>query len=644
MQTARQDERRFTVMLPADTLPNKDFVLRYSVASGAVQPVAWVSAEAGVETMLLTLLPPRLTDDIAPEPREFIFVVDRSGSMNGGPLEQAKNALRACLRAMNPTDSFTIQAFDDKIEWFDPRPQSVTQETVNRADKWLDTIHSRGGTEIVPAITAALSISADAARQRYVVFLTDGAVSAEEQAQANVKKLRGTARLFTFGIGSSVNRALLAKMAEVGRGIAEFLQLHEDIETAITRFQDRVSYPVLQDLVLEWQNAETWDVYPATLPDLYVGQALELVARLKRKDASADVTLHVTGKRRGQPVTVNAAIPITTYTDPALTRVWARARVDALMDQPHSDSTRQQIISLAIDHRLVTPFTAFVAVDSETVQNADGSPRKVAVSVPLPEGVDFDTKVRGVFGFAASTPLSSIVLGGRSMPVAPAPAGMPRAKSPLPDIDVPSFLRRVVSSVRPDAKKRADTNQLSKMMPPPADEEMMLEEAADTPLLTSIPEIIKWLARTQNLSGSWGGGADEAEQTAAALLAFVRAGHTTRAGNYRAQVRKAADWLKAATLTGFAAALRWRALHELDTAQNTTAYAFPAPQPNSDAERAALDDSAAITLPAQVTTLDGLRITAIRAGAATPEDALLNDHAQQALIQTWLAVGKPNTA
>jgi Ca-activated chloride channel family protein len=639
IQVTTQDERRFTVTLPEGTLPNKDFVLRYAVAKAAVQPVLWSSADAdGIETLLLTLIPPRLSSDLKPEPREFIYVIDRSGSMNGEPLVQAKNALRACLRAMNLGDTFTIQAFDDQIEWFDQKPQPVTQEKVTHAERWLDTIDSRGGTEIVGAITAALALPSSPERQRYVVFLTDGAVSAEEQAQNDIRKQRGNARIFTFGIGSSVNRALLAKMAEYGRGVAEFLQLGEDIETAITRFQDRVSYPVLQDLALTWQNAETWDVYPALLPDLYVGQALELVGRLKRKERNAPTNLTITGKRRGETVTLHVPIPATTTSDPMLTQVWARARVDALLDQPRTDANRQQIISLALDHHLLTPYTAFVAVDSEQVQASGETPRKITVSVPLPQGVTMTGHM--VSGYPPQAmPASAARAGGgggllgritapmRAMFSAPAPAPKPpaprSAKKAAPPLEEASELADHLREIDLDATTPAES-------------------------FASIGERIKWLARTQNLSGSWGSGANEGEFTAAALLAFVRAGHTTRAGNYRVQVRKAAEWLKVATLSGFATFVRWRALRELDAAQGTAEYATddvrPA-APTSDIEQAAFGNPVS-TLPTSVDSLDTLRLVALVAGevgeAAGDIALLLLDIDMTELIQAWFAVGKPN--
>ena len=239
-------EDTFTAKLKS--IPNKDFRLSWQVSTDELRTASWGSHSEDADTYLITLLPPRLRDDFEVAPREFIFVLDRSGSMRGhrgkGPIDQAVNALRACIRALDTSDTFTIQAFDNKIEWFAERPQAVTQANVDAADKWLDGIDARGGTEIVGAIQSALAIADDKSRTRYVVFLTDGAVSAEDRALQQVTQKRRGARIFTFGIGSSVNRALLVKMAELGRGASEFLTIDEDIEGALIRFQDRVSYPV----------------------------------------------------------------------------------------------------------------------------------------------------------------------------------------------------------------------------------------------------------------------------------------------------------------------------------------------------------------------------------------------------------------
>jgi Ca-activated chloride channel family protein len=171
--------------------------------------------------VLVTALPPRLDAAAEPAPREFVFVLDRSGSMSGGPLDQARNALRACLRALGPQDAFAILAFDDKLEWFQREACAITQARVEEADRWLGRINARGGTDILGALDAALQFARDRERRRYVVFLTDGAVSAEDEALR--PSSANTAAPVHPRTGPSVNRALLARVAGLG-GTAEFLQ------------------------------------------------------------------------------------------------------------------------------------------------------------------------------------------------------------------------------------------------------------------------------------------------------------------------------------------------------------------------------------------------------------------------------------
>jgi Ca-activated chloride channel family protein len=628
---SRQDERRFSLSLPGTNIANKDFVLRYAVAAEAIRAATWGSADGDVDTVLISVLPPRLEGHIEPDPREFIFVIDRSGSMMGAPIAQAQNALRACLRSLGTKDTFAIQAFDDKIEWFDPEAQPVTQDNVDSADRWIDRVTARGGTEILKAIDAALALPVDRERQRYVVFLTDGAVSADDKAIAKIGKQRGEARIFTFGIGPSVNRSLLAKIAELGRGTAQFLGVNEDIETAITRFQDRVSYPALQDIELRWQNAEAWDTYPATLPDLYIGQPLEIVTRLKRKGT---VTLNLQGKRKGHMVSLSLPVPPAAASDPALRRLWARARIEALGQQSTDrEKAREQIISLALEHRLITAFTAFVAVDSEAT--AGGEAHKVRVSVPLPEGLQYE----GFFGAGA-------------MPAAPTGAAFFAAPKMAKSAGL-GFLRRV-SGARDEAQRLsnlAGPEMPKSASPAPLDAapRAVMESAAPPvpkmPALTSIDDRIKWLARTQHVSGSWGGGATEIEMTAAALLAFVRAGHTTRTGNYRRQVRKAADWLIEALeeAGGFDAFVAMRALVDLGKAEGGAKYVPESfhsrtPAPRNDAEWAALRGSVT-DLPESIKTLNDLRIVAMIQGEASAPAELVNGP-QPELVQAWLSVGR----
>ena len=622
VEITRMDERRFGVRLLGDVIPNKDFVLRYRVADTAVRAAACASISEGGATVLITALPPRLTDDSEPSPREFIFVIDRSGSMSGEPLLQARNALRSCLRSMGPQDTFNIQAFDDRIEWFSQSANPVVQAAVERADKWLERIEARGGTDILGAIDSVLMIDSDPERQRYMVFLTDGAVSADDEALRRVQRQLGRARLFTFGVGPSVNRSLLMRMAELGHGTAEFLQLNEDIEEAIIRFQDRVAYPVLQDITLNWEGVTAWDVYPACVPDLYIGQPLELVARI-RATGQGNGRLTISGRSGNLPITLEVELPPSTTAEPIITRAWARARVDALLDGLRDEpgqmgALRSEIIGLAIAHRLLTPFTAFVAVDSEVTEKRSDKQTRVSVAVPLPEGLMMegflDVLVRDCGASLAAAPMSAPRVSGR-------PESVPA-----------NLLRRAGSFIRAMASPDAAQMDASEMMD--MSEHRIAESAPFSEMVSgrqqTIDELLRWLARSQNVSGSWGAGETEVEQTAAAILAFVRAGHTHRGGHYRRQLARATKWLLAATAQGVAEYARAQALAELAAATGDSKIAGAAQSVQTG------PPATSITVSEPLSTLDELRAAALARQVKEVAPILLSG-SQADLARVWMA-------
>jgi Ca-activated chloride channel family protein len=616
------DERRFSVRLAGHTIPNKDFVLRYKVAEAELSAAAWSSASEGGAAVLITALPPRLTEEFEPSPREFVFVIDRSGSMTGGPILQARNALRACLRSLGEQDSFNILGFDHQIEWMSESACGVTQPEIERADRWLEKIDARGGTEILEAIDAALKLSADRERQRYIVFLTDGAVSADEEAMRRVERGIGSARLFTFGIGPSVNRALLARMAELGRGTVEFLQLNEDIEEAIIRFQDRVAYPVLQDLTLEWEGVTSWDVYPARLPDLYIGQPLEIVARV-RPTGDGPSRLHIKGRRGSETVELSVDLPAAASADPVILRAWARARIDDLLDRLRNDlrrtaELRAEIIGLSIAYNLLTPFTAFVAVDSEESKTTDR--RRVSISTPLPEGLDME----GFFGgpdLIASSMLAQ-------------PPAAPMMLDAL--FDAGESMSASYDSSVPEMRE-APTGGLSKFIS--SAQKLLGRDRAEERLndfeIEMSQDPLRWLARTQNVSGSWGAGDDEVEMTAAAVLAFARAGHTHRAGHYRRQMAKAIKWLLKARAKRCAAQARAQALLEVAEASGDSGLLREA--------RSAQSGLPPFVAPSTstYTSLDDLRAAAVLREAGEVAPALLKS-AKGELARVWMILDRIN--
>jgi len=539
------DHHHFSAALSADTLPDHDFILRWKPKNTThTNFPAWVTSSGSKRTFSAVLVPSVDDADLAPVAREIIFVLDRSGSMSGEPIAQARNALRACLRALNPDDRFRILLFDDLVEWFSLEPSKPDEDTIQQADQYLASVQGRGGTEIIHAVQTALAIPPDPARQRFVVFFTDGAVHANDQVIRTMLKKLDDARLFTFGIGPSVNRALLRRMARMGRGVCEFLQLDEDIEEAILRFQDRISFPVLTHLEVSISGAQLKAIHPFPLPDLYLGQPLEITGQLSRLSATARLML----KARMGDRTVNMETELLSnpMLDDMLARNHAKACIDELIDQitlePASEKTaRKQIIELSIENRVLSPYTAFIAQDTANV--VDGkSTGKVVITQLLPQHLE-------PAGFAPPSP----------MPVAPRGALLKRmTTSPRPMslhgtvMDAFSTPRSMSSGHLGEATPIEHQDQ----------EKSELEEILSK---HSPKDYLRYLIRTQSPIGSW---MDDPRLTGLILLALVRHGHTTHKGLYRMQIRKLVGWLgqQVQQLHGAERQLAAQALSELGEA------------------------------------------------------------------------------
>jgi len=329
--------------------------------------------------------------DIAP--REMVFVVDTSSSMAGEPLAKAKDVVRRALGALAPDDTFQIIRFDDRAGALGPLPIANRPRNVDLALAWLDGLEAGGGTDMTTGITAALDFPHDPARLRIVAFLTDGYIGDEDDVLALVGKRLGASRLFSFGVGSAVNRYLLEEMARIGRGAVHVVRPGEDTRAATAKFHDRIARPLLTDVRIDWAGLDVVDQVPAAIPDLFMGQPLVVSARYGRP-GSATVTVHA--NKAGQPVTfpLPVSLPERDDTRPEIGSVWARARIAELSrallraggDQAEGDRLRELITTIALHHKLMSAYTSFVAVDTTRV-TAGGPAKSVAVPVEVPQGV-----------------------------------------------------------------------------------------------------------------------------------------------------------------------------------------------------------------------------------------------------------------
>ena len=377
---------------------NRDFLLRWRVGGERpeVAVLAWRdpgrSTDPGVFTLILQ--PPADPAEEDAAPRELVFVLDCSGSMMGIPLEAAKGVVRQALGSVRPQDTFQIIRFSDSASGLGSRPLPATRENLRRALTFLDSLHGEGGTEMISGIRAALGFPADPEHLRMVAFLTDGFIGNEREILGEVRRKIGSARLFSFGIGSSVNRYLLEGLAEEGRGEAAFLGPRETPDQMVQRFVERIASPLLTDVKVTWRDLEVMDAIPERVPDLFAGQPLILHGRYRRPGTGV---VEVEGISRGRRQIYRnvVSLPESAEDHEALGRLWARARIHQLERELHDGErpeTVESITSLGLRHHLMTAYTSLVAVDRET-SNWTGRSSGVSVPVEMPEDVSYE----GVF-------------------------------------------------------------------------------------------------------------------------------------------------------------------------------------------------------------------------------------------------------
>lgn len=392
---------------PGDTIPNKDFVLRYQMAGAA--PAFGVLGYRGDPdrpgSFVLVAQPPASAAPAQLAPREIVFVLDTSSSMRGAPLDKARQLIRAVLAGLRPDDTFQIVRFDDRASALGPAPIASKPRNIELTLAWLDTLEAAGATEMTTGIAAALAVPHDPARLRILAFVTDGYVGNEDEILQRVAEHAGEARLFAFGVGSAVNRYLLEEMAAAGRGTAQVVRPDEPTRAVVAAFERRIDAPVLTDLAIDWGGLAVADVTPRALPDLFAGQPLAVSGHYAR-GGSATVTIH--GKQAGRDVRfeVPVVLPERAADHPAIATVWARERIAELsrrLIRRPDPAVERQIIELSIAHRVLTGLTAFVAVDRSRVTRGPAA-RRVAVPVEIPDAVAEITpgEIGGAFGYGIS--------------------------------------------------------------------------------------------------------------------------------------------------------------------------------------------------------------------------------------------------
>jgi len=385
--------RAVVVLKQLNTIPNKDFILRYGVAGVQMTDAVLTHRDTRGGFFSLILQPPARVTAEDTTPKELVFVLDTSGSMTGFPIEKAKETMRLALAGLYPRDTFNLITFAGDTAILFPRPVPATAAHLQLAQEFLASRRGSGGTEMMKAIRAALDDNGDRDHIRIVCFMTDGYVGNDDQIIEEVRK-HSNARVFSFGIGSSVNRHLLDGMAKAGRGEVEYVSLQDDGSAAARRFHERVRNPLLTDITIDWHGLPVAEVYPTRIPDLFGAKPVVIHGRYTAP-GSGSITLRGTMSGRPFSRTIGLQLPATQAANEVLATLWARTRVAALSEAGGNEA---EITKLGLDYRLMTAYTSFVAVEETTVTR-NGKPVKVQVPVEMPEGVSHE----GALGVAAES-------------------------------------------------------------------------------------------------------------------------------------------------------------------------------------------------------------------------------------------------
>ncbi len=387
----RHNGSRATVRIaPDDRFPDKDFILHIDVRGQ--NPEATVlthRSENGDGYATLAIQPPALLSNDAIAPKDLFFVVDNSGSMHGAPLTAAKELVKTALYNMNPDDRFTIMRFSDSVSALSSTPLDNTFENIEAGVRFIDAMQGMGGTHMLSGVQRALEGKVEEGRIRVVFFLTDGYIGNDHEILAAVEtENHARARLFSLGVGSSVNRYLLSGMARLGRGEMQVMRYDEAPGPFVQRFYERVRNPVLTDIEIDWGDLPVHDTVPEIVPDLFDGQPLLVHARYAHEGQGTVTVRGRVGQRRFEQE-IPVQLPERKEA-PAIASLWARKTIRGYMDQESvaPGSLKEEITQVALGHRLMSKYTAFVAVDREVVSRDPQEPLiPVAQLLPLPDGV-----------------------------------------------------------------------------------------------------------------------------------------------------------------------------------------------------------------------------------------------------------------
>ena len=370
----RQTNNGYQVeLLNAFEITDRDFELSWTPVLQSHPSTSLTTYNDGESVYAQLMLAPPMADSISPQAREVILVIDTSGSMEGASIVQAKAALSHALGSLGPDDYFNLLQFNSDTEQLYDQSVPVTKTSLYVAQNFINSLHANGGTDMAPALRAALAMPVTQQTQlmRQVVFITDGAVGNETELLQQVAESLGDSRMFTVAIGHAPNSWFMRKTAEIGRGSYVHIGKPDEVEQQMSALWDRIQLPALTDICVEWGDSA--EFYPEIIPDLYAGEPLWLIARLPSDPTLIGLCGTLNDLDWGLTVNGWDAVAGDSGGD-NLAKLWARKKIEALEDSlmfgADPELTQLEITQLALDYGLLTRHTSLIAVDKTPRRNA----------------------------------------------------------------------------------------------------------------------------------------------------------------------------------------------------------------------------------------------------------------------------------
>jgi Ca-activated chloride channel family protein len=367
---------------------NRDYILKYRLAGDQIESGLLLYPGDKENFFLLMLQPPkRVTNSDIPG-REYIFIVDVSGSMYGFPLDISKKLLKDLIGNLRPTDMFNVLLFAGGSTLMSEHSLPATAANIQKAINVIENQQGGGGTELLPALKRALGLPGSENVSRTIVIATDGYVTVEEQAFDLIRNNLGNANMFAFGIGSSVNRHIIEGIAHVGLGEPFVITKPDEAPARAEAFRKLVQSPVLTRIKVDFGDFETYDVEPHSIPDVLADRPIILFGKWRGKPQGTITISGISGTENYKD-TIEVGSVKPSKTNAALQYLWARQRIMLLSDynmlRPDNERVKE-VTNLGLTYNLLTAYTSFVAIDSE-VRNANGNSTTVSQPLPLPQGV-----------------------------------------------------------------------------------------------------------------------------------------------------------------------------------------------------------------------------------------------------------------